>query len=293
MTDLLITGGSGYVGWNLARFFAAQMDTTVADLAAEPTRPMPADCMYIQMDVRDEASVNLAMERAKPQVVIHAAGNKDVKECEDHPDRAFEINALGTRNVARACRRAGAFMVYLSTDLVFAGDAGNYRQNDTPRPRLVYGKTKLQGEQMAVAELDDLAICRTAGVFGKTSPLLNWLDGQLRSGIVTEAYIDVFNSPTYADNLAEMIATIILRRMTGVFHTAGAERANRLTLFKAYAEIFSLDGALLRPAEYGSPSEGLLLHDSSLSVEASAAALGVHFNCIREAMLRFRDSGGL
>jgi dTDP-4-dehydrorhamnose reductase len=293
MTSLLITGGSGFVGWNLAGYFATQMDITIAGRAAQPTRAISSEADYIRMDVSNEASVKLAVDKVQPQIVIHAAGNKDIRDCEDHPDLAHKINALGTRNVARACHRAGAFMVYLSTDMVFAGDTGNYSEMDTPRPKLVYGKTKLQGEQLAAAELNALAICRTSGVFGKTSPLLTWLDGRLRAGLATEAYTDIFNSPTYADNLAGMIACIIMQRRAGVFHTAGAERANRLTFFKAYTEAFGLDISLLRQSEFGSHSDGLLLHDSSLSVERSEAALGVHFNSVRESMLRFRKSGGL
>ena len=107
---LLITGGSGFVGQNLARYFAPRRQTVTTYF----THPPPASVdRSIQLDIRDAEAVFALFERERPEAVIHAAGNKNLKFCEEQPDEAFRVNAGGTQNVARACRRVGAKLIYL------------------------------------------------------------------------------------------------------------------------------------------------------------------------------------
>ena len=104
-----------------------------------------------------------------------------------------------------------------------------------PQPSLAYGRSKLQGERFAREELNDVAICRSGGIYGKGSPLLGWLSAELDAGRTVDCFVDVFNTPTYAENLGEMMETIIRKRLTGVFHTVGRERVSRFEFFKSYA----------------------------------------------------------
>jgi dTDP-4-dehydrorhamnose reductase len=228
------------------------------------------------------------------KAVIHAAGNKNVKFCEEHPEEAIRINALGTRNIARACHRTGSKLVYISTDVVFNGERGFYREDDIPRPKLAYGQSKLEGEQWAQAEFPGAAICRTGGVYGKSSPLLKWLDNELSNGRSVEAFTDVVNTPTYVENLAEMIEAIVERDLGGVLHTAGSQRVSRYQLFQSYARIFGLDETLVRPVTAGERRARMLLQaDSSLSVERTASLVGVPFDSVDVGLERLRQAGGV
>jgi dTDP-4-dehydrorhamnose reductase len=290
--DMLITGGAGFVGSNLARFFASQNSIIVADVVspAHSSTSVP----WIKLDVTDEKKTLSVIRRVSPQVVIHAAGNKDVRYCEKYPARAYRVNALGTQNVARACKAAGAKMIYLSTDLVFACDGGHYKETDTPHPTLVYGKTKLQGEKLAMQELNDVAICRSGGVYGRGAPLLSWLLGELKAGRTVECFTDVYNTPTYVDNLKEMCQIIIERSINGIFHTVGLQRINRFCFFREFASVFNLDDSLLKPIPAGMRrQEMLLLPDSSLSIKKTAAKLGIIFNSVSEGFVRLKASGGI
>lgn len=290
MKDLLITGGSGFVGANLARVFGAKSSVVVTFLRT----PVQADFESVQMDIRDEEAVMAIMESFKPKAVIHSAGNKNVKFCEDNPDEAARTNSLASRNVARACRRVGSKLVYISTDLVFECERGGYRESEIPQPNTVYGKTKLDGERLVCAEAPGVAICRTGGVYGKNSPLLNWLTGELMAGRPVEGFSDVANTPTYVDNLAEMIGAILQSDLSGVFHTAGCQRVNRYELFQSYARTFGMDVTLVRPGVAGEKRAELLLQaDASLSVEKTALLLGVPFNSVSEGLERLRCAGGI
>ena len=292
MTTLLITGGSGFVGKNLANFFAPRC--SVATTYFQHPTALDSARQSFQLDVTDARQVSSIFERVRPDAVIHAAGNKDVRFCEGHADEAYRINALGTHNVARACRNSGASLIYLSTDLVFSCLRGDYKEDELPQPELVYGRSKLEGEKFAREELEDVAICRSGGIYGKGSPLLNWLSAELDAGRTVDCFVDVFNTPTYVENLAEMMETIIRKRLAGVFHTVGRERVSRFEFFQSYANTFGLDKDLLRPVSIAHLKDMLFLQpDSSLSVDQTAKRLGIAFNSIAEGFTRLKAGGGI
>lgn len=293
MTQILVTGGSGFVGSNLARFFSARKSVTITYFHSN--RPRLSEAIKsVQLDISDAKEVFSVFENISPQVVIHAAGNKNVKDCEAHPDYAYQTNAVGTLNVARACRLIGARLIYISTDLVFSGIEGGYKETDIPQPTLIYGKTKLQGEEFALRELNDVAICRSAGIYGKGSPLLGWLSSQLNAGQVVEGFTDVVNTPTYAYNLGEMVEVILAKELTGIFHTVGRQRLSRYQFFQAYAKAFALRSDLLLPVTGGEGRLRMLLQaDASLSSEQTSAMLGINFNSVDKGFERLKQAGGI
>lgn len=292
MNKLLITGGSGFVGKNLAEFFSKRFSVAttyfqhpivIADPAAET----------FQLDIRDQDAVFSLFERVGPSVVIHAAGNKNVRFCEENPEEAHRINALGTQYIARACRRFAARLVYISTDLVFECVRGNYQEDEKPEPTQVYGSSKLQGEELANEELTDAAICRSGGIYGKASPLLAWFSAEVSAGRSVECPVDVFNTPTYAENLAEMIEVIINRKLAGIFHTVGRERVSRFEFFRSYTRQFGVDPALVTPVPLADmKGSSMLRPDSSLVSKRTAALLGIDFNSVEEGFLRLRANRG-
>ncbi|MEO7971053.1 MAG: SDR family oxidoreductase [bacterium] len=288
---LLITGGSGFVGQNLARYFGPRRRTVTTYFTHPPSASAERS---IQLDIRDANTVFSAFDRERPEVVIHAAGNKNLKLCEDNPDEAYQVNAAGTQNVARACRRVGARLIYLSTDLVFSCVEGNYKESDLPEPALAYGRSKLLGESFALAESDQVAVCRSGGIYGKGSPLLKWFVSEIEAGKTVECFTDVFNTPTYVDNLGEMMETILEQHLAGVFHTVGRERVSRFEFFRAYAETLGLNASLLTPVSFKGLKDTLLLQaDSSLAIAETAKKLRLTFNSVSEGFRRLQESGGV
>ena len=157
------------------------------------------------------------VEAVRPHVVIHAAAWTAVDACEGDPDRAFAVNALGTRHVAEAARRVGAHVVYVSTDYVFDGTSARpYLEWDTPNPMSVYGASKLGGER----ELDPAStVVRTSWVCGahganmvRTVLRLAAEPGPLRF------VDDQRGSPTFTADLAGVLAVLATERLPGTFH---------------------------------------------------------------------------
>jgi dTDP-4-dehydrorhamnose reductase len=290
MIKLLITGGTGFVGKNLADYFRTRHEVMI--VSRHPLPFIDSNVSWNSIDIKDREKTISLIRKQAPNVIIHAAGNKDVRYCENNADEAFLVNSIGTRNVAQAAGMIGAKMIYISTDLIFPSTAGNYTELDIPHSPLAYGRSKYAGESYAILETDNLAICRTGGLYGRYSPLLNWLSRELIAGKEVVCFTDVYNTPTYVMDLAEAIATIIERDIRGIFHTAGKQRINRYDFFRCFAQVFNLDDSRLKPSRLGAKREAMLLMpDCSLSCDISIERMGIYFKSPLEGFSCLKEEG--
>ena len=205
---LLITGAGGQLGADLA---AAAAESRGADvIAADRAR----------VDVGDRDAVLQVLTATRPGVVVHAGAWTAVDACEADPDRAFRVNALGSRHVAEGAALVGAHLVYLSTDYVFDGRAaGGYREWDATNPLSVYGRSKLAGEHEVQALRPGATIVRTSWVCSAHGQ--NMVKTVLRlaaSHPELRFVADQHGCPTFTEDLAGMILRLAAARLPGVFH---------------------------------------------------------------------------
>jgi dTDP-4-dehydrorhamnose reductase len=174
--------------------------------------------------VEDLSTVLDQLVPARPDVIVHAAAMTSVDGCELDPRKAFAVNALGTRNVALAAARAGAVLVYVSTDYVFDGEKGEaYHEFDPPHPISVYGESKLAGEREAQHLAPDHLVVRTSWVFGGGEDYLSMALARLAAGESVPAIVDLVGTPTYVGHLAERLLPAVLSGHRGVLHLGGPE----------------------------------------------------------------------
>jgi dTDP-4-dehydrorhamnose reductase len=202
---ILVTGAGGQVGHEVVAALAAapHHDVVAADRAA--------------LDVSDRDAVLGAITSLRPDAVIHPAAWTAVDACEGDPDRAFAVNALGTRHVVDGATRVGARVLYVSTDYVFDGTKPEpYREWDEPAPASVYGWSKLGGER----ELrPDDTIVRTSWVCGAQGANMVKTILRLMGERPTLSFVDDQRGhPTFADDLARMIVRLVVERRPGLFH---------------------------------------------------------------------------
>jgi len=166
---------------------------------------------YIRCDIRSSKKIINAVSGLKPSVIVHTAALSDVEYCEKNPKEAYEINALGTRNIARAAKKNRAFLIYLSSDYVFNGKKiSPYKETDRVCPVDIYGAAKLEGERFIRKILDDYLIVRTSWLFGPgrdnfVTQILKRTEKEKEMRIVA----DKFGSPTYTVDLACAIKDLI------------------------------------------------------------------------------------
>jgi dTDP-4-dehydrorhamnose reductase len=199
------------------------------------------------------------MRDARPDAVVNCAAWTDVDGAESDEDAATAINGDGAGHVAAAAAEAGAFVVHVSTDYVFAGDATEpYAEADPTGPRTAYGRSKLAGERaVAAAAPGAHAIVRTAWLFGPHGK--NFVDTILRLGGERDALnvvADQIGSPTFTGHLAQALVTIAETRPNGVLHVAGGGRCSWYELAR---ETFERAGMAVRvrpctTAEYPLPA---------------------------------------
>jgi len=217
-------------------------------LGSELHQALGTDHEVISLDrpVDDVTSLRIiaAVEECQPDVVIHCAAMTNVDGCTRDPTAAYLVNALGTRNVALGCQRAGAEMAYISTNEVFDGTKLSYLEFDEPNPINTYGKSKLAGERFVLSLLNRFYIIRTSWLFGRGNnfvrKIISLADAQGELKVVT----DEVSSPTYARDLACAIGRLLKQHVYGVYHrfSAGLDAAAS-----------GLSGELLRPGAGDSP----------------------------------------
>ncbi len=207
----------------------------------------------MQFDVADKNRVEQVFGEINPDVVVHAATLTDVDKCETNKDLAWKVNVEGTRNIAETAKKSHAFMVYISTDYVFNGEKGNYKENDTPDPVDYYGFTKLKAEELVQGIVEEYCIARGSVIYGAlpAAGKINfglWLISKLRGNESPKVLTDQWNSPTLNISMADMTLEIVERRLTGIYHISGATRISRYDFAKLLAQTFSLNTALLTPS---------------------------------------------
>lgn len=221
---VLITGATGQLGKDLSAAFSGEVAPGGLRRAlrdpAGPQRPADVDVVaagHTALPVEDRARVLEAVCELRPDVVVHAAAWTAVDACEADPDRAFAVNALGTRHVVEGATAIGAHLLYVSTDYVFDGRTTRpYVEWDLPNPLSVYGRSKLGGEQECP---QGSTVVRTSWVCGAGGP--NMVKSALRLAEQPgplRFVDDQYGSPTFTADLAPAIVTLATERRPGVYH---------------------------------------------------------------------------
>ncbi len=283
---LLVTGGSGLLGSKFCELaIKRNHEVYSAYCLHKPLLGEP-----VELDITNASDVELKFSQIKPEAVVHAGALTDVDKCELEKDLAWKTNVEGTKNISDSCLRNRVFLVYISTDYVFSGEKGMYTESDRPSPANYYGFTKLKGEEAAKAVVDNSCIARSSVIYG-TAPATGkinfalWLLDKLRKKEKVSIVTDQWNSPTLNVSLANLVLEALERKLTGVFHMAGATRISRYEFATCIAETFSLDASLITPVlSKDIKWVAKRPRDSSLNVDKATRTLNNQPLQIRDAL---------
>lgn len=223
---ILITGINGMLGSELVGALERDHEVSGLDISGHS-----GGHEVHNVDLSDYRATFNIITKLNPDAVIHTAANSSVDKCEAVPDLAYRMNSLATRNVALACQRFDAAMLYISTDYVFSGKqkAGEtYNEFDAPAPINVYGGTKLAGETFVKEMLSKFYIVRTSWLFGKLrANYITQAADALRDGKSIALTDGMFSCPTYARDLALALKQLVESGIFGTYHITNSGAATR------------------------------------------------------------------
>jgi dTDP-4-dehydrorhamnose reductase len=238
MTRWLVTGAGGMLGTDLAAALTSR---------AEPVTGMDR----ASLDVTDATAVTDAIASCRPDVVVNCAAWTAVDDAEASEAQALAVNAGGAANLAAACADLGVRLVQVSTDYVFAGDAGRpYAEDDVPAPRTAYGRTKLAGERAVLGRLPGSAyVIRTAWLYGAHGTnfvrTMIKLEGQRPTVDVVN---DQHGQPTWTVDVAwQIIALVHSTAAPGIYHATSSGQTSWYGLAREIFGLLGVDPSRIRP----------------------------------------------
>ena len=246
MNKILITGGSGLLGSNIAKLAASEFDVHAT---YNKNKVRIKDVHFFQLDLTKKEQL-VKIEQIRPDFIIHCAAITNVDYCEDHPNEAYNQNVLTSINIAEIAKKIRAYLIHISTDSVFDGEKGDYKEDDTPNPINIYGKTKLKAEQNVLSTHAHSCVVRT-NIYGWNKrdkfSLAEWMLNKLTNNEELPALKDVYFSPILVNDLAEVLFKLQERKYAGIIHIAGSEICSKLDFAYMVAEVFELDKSLIKP----------------------------------------------
>jgi dTDP-4-dehydrorhamnose reductase len=292
---ILITGSNGLLGQKLLRTLTTDLhDVYGIDLAPEPFAP-EFKLNYTQQNLTSRHETAETIKKIAPEVIIHAAAMTGVDQCETERELCWRTNVEATENIVNGATKVGARVVYISTDYVFDGKHGPYREEDTPNPVGYYGKSKLAGENVVRGMGDGWTVLRTIVLYGHgvgiKSSFITWLLGELRAGRPVKVVNDQWGNSTLADDLAAGIDRLLFLSKQGLYHIGGSGFMTRFEFAQRTARFFGLDENLITPvstATFKQPAKRPLR--SGLITDKAERELFIKFMDTEQALEVYRAS---
>ena len=284
----LVTGSAGLVGQQVVKDLSKSNQVFSC---YNESKPEYGDS--VKMDLKNYEMISSVLTEIKPDVVIHLGAMTGVDLCEKEKTSASEINTKATEIIAKECSKLNSFLVYVSTDYVFDGNFGMYKEDDVANPLGFYGKSKLEGEKAVQNFSTNWCIVRTSTPFGlhptkKSFPM--WVIENLQKQKQIDVLIDQFTSPTYVPNLSRMLIEISERRITGIIHAAGASKISRYQMASVVSDKLNLDGTLLKQISMNKMKwVARRPKDSSLDVSRASSILNEKPQKIDQSLNLFID----
>lgn len=255
METVILSGAGGFVGNYLLPLLAADYNVVACFRTTKPQSIVNnLRCNYEIIDFQDREAVHNLFGKYKPGLVVHAGAMSRPDDCETQKEQAYNTNVTGTLNMLEAAAQYSCFFLFMSTDFVFDGVKGLYKEYDpTGEPVNYYGKTKLLAEEAVKKYNNAWAIVRTVLVYGKPLPgrhnILTVVKEKLENGEGYNVFDDQVRTPTYVEDLVWAIKSIIDLRKEGLFHISGEDIVTPYDMAVEVAKFIGADETLLKKTD--------------------------------------------
>ncbi|MBW4497806.1 MAG: NAD(P)-dependent oxidoreductase [Oscillatoria princeps RMCB-10] len=281
MKKLLVTGSSGFLGWNLCQLAKQKWQVYGTHFSHQVEIP---GVKQLPADLTDFQELQRLFQEIGPDAAIHTAAQSQPNYCQTHPQESRAINVTASWNIAGLCADYSIPCAFTSTDLVFDGLNAPYRETDTVSPVSLYGEQKVLAEQGMLERYPRTAVCRLPLMFGGAPAAKSFIQPMLRAlkeGQELALFVDEFRTPV-SGNAAARGLLLALENVQGRIHLGGKERVSRYDFMRLLIEVLGLSDAKIKTCRQADVKMAAP-RPPDVSLDSSKAfALGYQPLCLRE-----------
>lgn len=255
MKKILITGSNGLLGQKLVELLVQSADIQVVATARGENRlPFKDGYEYQSMDITSREQVQEVVANSRPDVIIHTAAMTNVDQCESEKDICWAQNVSSVEYLIEASSKIDCFLLHVSTDFIFDGKAGPYKEDAEANPISFYGWSKYAAEKLLTNSNIRWAIARTVLVYGiahdmSRTNIILWVKKSLEEGKNIKVVTDQWRTPTLAEDLAKGCTLIAEQEAEGIFNISGKDFLTPYEMAIMTADYFKLDKSLIAQAD--------------------------------------------
>lgn len=251
MKKILVTGSNGLLGQKLVLQLKNHPEFELIATSRGNNRISDQEgYTYHSMDICNAEDVAQVFSKFQPEVVINTAAMTNVDACETDKEGCWELNVTAVELLVAQAEKYQAHFIHLSTDFIFDGKNGPYKEDDLPNPVSYYGESKLAAEEIVKQANTNWAIARTIIVYGivedmSRSNIVLWAKSALEKKQKLTIVNDQFRSPTLAEDLARGCIQIAEKEAEGIYHLSGKDFMSIVELVRRVAKFYELDDSFI------------------------------------------------
>jgi len=250
---IVITGSNGLLGQTLVNLLSKSSEEyQVYGLSRGENRSGRTDFEYYSVDITNEDQLRNCLLKIQPDFIVNTAAMTNVDACEDDKEGCDQLNVEAVKYLIAISKETQTHLIHISTDFIFDGKQGYYKETDVANPLSYYGLSKLKSEEVLIDSRIDFTILRTILVYGQVNNLgrnniVLWVKEMLENGREITIVDDQFRSPTYVEDLAMACKISIDKKAKGIFNISSNELLSVYEITQQVAEVFDLDKSLIKP----------------------------------------------
>jgi len=296
MIKVIITGSNGLLGQSLLNLLLEEKEKyQVFGFSRGKNRSGREDFSYIDIDITDPIFLKKSIKEIKPNFIINTAAMTEVDVCEIKKDACDLINVSVVKWLTQLADELKIHLIHLSTDFVFDGVKGYYKETDIPNPLSYYGLSKVKAEEFLIESKIDFTILRTILVYGKVfdmsrSNIVLWVKEMLSKGEEITIVDDQFRMPTYVRDLALACKISIEKKAKGIYHISSNELLSVFEIAQEIATVFNLEKRLIKPISSSSLNQiGARPPKTGFDLSKTNKELQFYPMSFKEGLLKFRE----
>jgi dTDP-4-dehydrorhamnose reductase len=297
MKKIAITGSNGLLGQTLTNLLLKESEVyEVVGLSRGDNRSGRDDFDYRSVDITQEAALRKELLEIQPDFIVNTAAMTNVDACEDYKEECDLLNVEAVRYLADISKEINAHLIHISTDFIFNGTQGYYKETDTPDPLSYYGLSKLKSEEVLNKSSIDFTILRTILVYGKVNNLgrnniVLWVREMLQNNKEVNIIVDQFRMPTYVEELAMACKISIDKKAKGIFNISSNELLSIFEIAQQIAEVFGLNKDLIKPISTATLNQKAARPPKTgFDLTKTNQELGFYPKSFREDLQRFKET---